>query len=100
MADHGEPTEDTSMAVPDQGLATEERVEKLARKLLYGGDGNDVTDIESARNAARRMIEESEARTIQAATVDPDDDGVIRRSSSETAAIGDTGPIRRVHDGE
>lgn len=99
MADHG-PSDDVSMAVPDRGLAFEEKVEKLARKLLYGGDGNDVTDMDSARAAARRMIEESEARTLQGAELDPDDDDVIRRSSSETAASGDTGPIRRVHDGE
>jgi hypothetical protein len=46
------------------------------------------------------MIEESEARTQQATDLDPDDPDVIRRSSSETAAIGDTGQIRRVTDGE
>ncbi len=99
MADHG-PSDEISMAVPDRGLAFEEKVEKLARKLLYGGDGNDVTDIESARAAARRMIEESEARTLHATELDPDDPEVIRRSSSETAASGDTGSMRRVTDGD
>ena len=99
MADHG-PSDELSEAVPDRGLAFEEKVEKLAKKLLYGGDGNDIQDIDSARVAARRMIEESEARTQQGADLDPDDPEVIRRSSSETAAVGDTGPMRRVTDGE
>lgn len=78
----------------------DEKVERLAKKLLHGGDGNDISDIETARRAARRMIEESEARTQQGAELDPDDPDVIRRSSSETAASGDTGPMRRVTDGE
>jgi len=99
LADHG-PSDELSEAVPDRGLAFEEKVEKLAKKLLYGGDGNDIQDIDSARVAARRMIEESEARTQQGADLDPDDPEVIRRSSSETAAVGDTGPMRRVTDGE
>ena len=99
MADHG-PSDDISMAVPDEGRASEEKIERLAKKLLYGGDGNDISDIETARAAARRMIEESEARTRQGAELDPDDPDVIRRSSSETAASGESGQIRRVHDGE
>lgn len=99
MADHG-PSDSASEAVPDRGLAFEEKIERLAKKLLHGGDGNDVTDIEAARRAARRMIEESEARTLQASDLDPDDPDVIRRSSSETASSGDTGPMRRVTDGE
>ena len=46
------------------------------------------------------MLEESEARTYDPAAHDPETEDVIRRSSSETASIGDTGPIRRVSDGE
>ena len=84
----------------DPGL--EEKVERLAQKLLRGGDENGFAadDIDGARRAARRMLEDSEARTEQATELDPDDDDVIRRSSSETAAIGDTGPMRTVSDGE
>ena len=80
----------------------EDQVERLAQKLLRGGDenGSAVSDIEGARRAARRMLEDSEARTAQATDLDPDDDDVIRRSSSETAAVGDTGPMRVVSDGE
>ena len=80
----------------------EEKVERLAQKLLRGGDENGfaASDIESARKAARRMLEDSEARTAQAADLDPDDDDVIRRSSGESAAVGDTGPMRTVSDGE
>ena len=80
----------------------EEKVERLAQKLLRGGDENGfaASDIEGARRAARRMLEDSEARTAQATDLDPDDDDVIRRSSSESAAVGDTGPMRIVSEGE
>ncbi len=79
----------------------EEKVERLAHKLLRGGDGNDIpTSLDAARRTARRMLEDSEARTAQAADLDPDDEDVIRRSSSESAASGDTGPMRTVSDGE
>jgi hypothetical protein len=96
VADHG-PSDSAS---EDRGLAFDEKVDRLAKKLMHGGDGNDLSDLDSARRAARRMIEESEARTQQATDLDPDDPDVIRRSSSETAASGDTGQIRRVTDGE
>jgi hypothetical protein len=88
------------MATEDD-KAFEEKVEKLAQKLFHGGDGNHpgAQDIEAARRAARRMIEDSEARTAQAAELDPDDDEVIRRSSSETAAVGETDHPRAL-DGE
>ncbi|MEA2451709.1 MAG: hypothetical protein QOG04_419 [Actinomycetota bacterium] len=91
MADHG--------ADPDQIDVSDERVEALAKKILNEPERG-LDDIESARVAARRMLEESEARTFDPAAHDPETEGVIRRSSSETAAIGDTGPIRRVTDGE
>lgn len=80
----------------------EEKVERLAQKLVRGGDENGFAadDIEGARRAARRMLEDSEARTEQATELDPDDEDVIRRSSSETAAVGETGPMRTVSDGD
>ena len=78
----------------------EEKIEGLAQKLMHGTDENAAHDIESARRAARRMLEDSEARTAQATELDPDDDDVIRRSSSESAASGDTGSMRSVSEGE
>jgi hypothetical protein len=80
----------------------DEQIERLARKLLHGGDGNSPPDIETARRMARRMFEESQERTHEAEDLDPDDDSVIRRSSSETAARGDTSTTgtRYVEDGE
>jgi hypothetical protein len=82
--------------------AFEEKVERLAQKLLRGGDGNDKAgwDLETAKKSARRMLEDSEARTAQATELDPDDDDVIRRSSSETAATGETHGTRWVSEGE
>jgi flagellar hook-associated protein 3 FlgL len=59
---------DVMADTPTNGTAYEEKVERLARKLLHGGDGNApaAEDMEAARRAARRMLEESEARTAQA----------------------------------
>lgn len=91
MADHG--------ADPNQIDVSDERVEALAKKILNEPERG-LEDIESARVAARRMLEESEARTFDPAAHDHETEDVIRRSSSETAAVGDTGPIRRVTDGE
>ncbi len=91
MADHG--------ADPEPIAISPERVEALAQKILREPERG-VTDIEAARTAARRMLEESEARTYDPAAHDHESDDVIRRSSSETASIGDTGPIRRVSDGD
>lgn len=84
----------------DEGF--DEKVERLAQKLLHGGTGNDgsATDIETARKTARRILEDSEARTEQAVDLDPEDDEVIRRSSTETAAVGESGVTRWAHDGE
>ncbi len=45
----------------------------------------EMTDDEVAKRAARRILEDSEARTQQAADLDPEDDVVIRRTSTETA---------------
>ena len=81
--------------------ALQEKVERLAHKLLRGGDGNDTPpDIEAARRSARRMLEDSEARTAQATELDPDDDDVIRRTSTETAATGEAHGVRYANDGE
>jgi hypothetical protein len=82
--------------------AFDEKVEKLAMKLLRGGDGNATAaeNMEAARRAARRMLEESQARTDEAVDLDPEDDNVIRRSSSETASTGETHGTRRVSDGD
>jgi hypothetical protein len=70
---------------------SEDHVEERARELEYGGEG--VEDIEGdadkAERAAERMLEESEGRTFDPATVDPKDDSVIRRGSEETAAKGE-----------
>ncbi len=100
MADNAEPEYYVADAKSDPGL--DERVESLAQKLLRETDDNGrATDgsLEAARRTARRMLEES-ARTAEAYDLEPDDDHVIRRSSSETAASGDTGGTRWVSDGE
>ena len=91
MADHG--------ADPREIEVSAERVEALAKKILNEPERG-LEDMESALVAARRMLQESEARTYDPAAHDHESEDVIRRSSSETAAIGDTGPIRRVTDGE
>jgi hypothetical protein len=67
---------------------SEEKVRERARELLEGGrEGRaaPADDEESARAAAARILEDSEARTLDPAVRDPEDDGVIRRSSEETA---------------
>jgi hypothetical protein len=86
--------------VADVGESFEDTVEKLAIKLLREGD---VDDMEAARRAARRRIEDSEERTFDPATTDPEDQGVIRRTSSQTATDGSSGAggtIRSSHEGE
>jgi hypothetical protein len=77
----------------------DDKVEKLAQKLLRDRDPA-APDIESARRAARRMLEDSEERTFDPAAHDHESEDVIRRSSSETAATGDTGVARWTSDGE
>jgi hypothetical protein len=80
----------------------DDKVESLAHKLLHGGVENGLAagDIESARKVARRMLEESQARTEQASTIEPDDQDVIRRSSGESASVGESGPTPRTSDGD
>jgi hypothetical protein len=78
---------------------SDDRVESLAQKLLRNGDPA-APDIDSARRAARRMLEDSEDRVFDPAVHDHEDEGAIRRTSSETASTGDTGGTRRTSDGE
>jgi hypothetical protein len=66
----------------------DDRVERLAQKLLRAGDPA-APDIDAARRAARRMLEDSEERTFDPAAHDHEAGDIIRRSSSETAATGD-----------
>ncbi len=65
-------------------------VESRGRKIAAQGEGNDgvVADgVEAAEPAAREILRDSEERTLDPATVDHEDDGVIRRSSEETAEL-------------
>ncbi len=101
MADNAEPEYIEEVKPTD--AAFDARIEKLAQKLLRESDDNaHATDgsLEAARRTARRMLEDSEARKAEGFDLEPDDDHVIRRSSSETAASGDTGGTRWVSDGE
>lgn len=79
--------------------APDENIESLARKLLRNADENGLEpgDIESARRVARRMLEDSEARVNDPATTDPEHEDVIRRTSSETSASGDSLSPRTNH---
>ncbi|HVF54065.1 MAG TPA: hypothetical protein VNC78_10765 [Actinomycetota bacterium] len=77
----------------------EAKIESLAAKMLRSGE-HELPDMDAARRAARRMLEESEARTFDPAVTDHESDDVIRRSSGETAATGETGGTRWVSDGE
>lgn len=65
----------------------DERVEKLAAKLLRDGYPA-AEDMDSARRVARRILEESDDRMADPAVEDPDDDGVERRSSGQTSGRG------------
>lgn len=69
-----------------------ERVVMLARKLLRNAaeNGLEPGDIDAACKIAQRTLEDSEARTNDPATTDPESEDVIRRTSSETSTSGDT----------
>lgn len=73
------------------------RVERLAAQLMRD---NGFETMEQARAAARAMLEESDERTEDPAAHDHEHEEAIRRTSSETAQVGDTGVTRRTHDGE
>lgn len=79
----------------------DQRIEALAAKLLRSSSENglDPGDVEGARVMARRFLEDSEARTSDPATTDPELDEVIRRTSGETSSSGDT-TTRRSSTGE
>ena len=65
-----------------------DKVERRAKELVDGGRETTppvTDDHETGRRAAQRLLEESEARTLDPAARDPEDDSVIRRSSEETA---------------
>jgi hypothetical protein len=85
----------------DPQPAPADRVEALAKKLLRSASENGLEpgDLEGARRQASRMLEDSEARTTDPATTDPEHDSVIRRSSSETASSGET-QTKRTSTGE
>lgn len=67
---------------------SERRVEERARKIVDGqeDDGKIAErDKQTAKRAADAILEESEERVFDNATVDVDDDSVSRRRSDETA---------------
>ena len=72
----------------------EEKVERHADGLQHGSQDNSraVEDEDTARIAARRILEESEERVHQRGAHDHESDDVIRRSTEETAATGDDEP--------
>lgn len=73
---------------PEDPKPSEEQVEERAEELATGGEDDDKVaegDVNRARRAADAILEESEERTFDNATVDPDDDSITRRTSSETA---------------
>ena len=74
------------------------KIERLAQKLLRDGDPSAPT-LQAARRAARRRLEDSEARTFDPAVHDHEHSDAIRRSSSETAATGES-QSRWVSEGE
>lgn len=101
MADNAEPEYIADAQRNEAAYA--DKIERLAQKLLRESDDNHAAsggDLEAARRTARRMLEDSEARMAEGRDLEPDDDHVIRRSSSETATSGDTGGTRWVSDGE
>ena len=66
---------------------SERHVEERARKIADGQEDADKVaegDKETARRAADAILDESEERTFDNATVDLDDDSVSRRRSEET----------------
>ena len=67
---------------------SERRVEERARKIVDGQeDEGKIAEGEkaTAKRAADAILEESEERTFDNATVDIEDDTVSRRKSDETA---------------
>ena len=71
-----------------------DKVERHAEELHHGGQDNSpaAEDLDTGRIAAQRILEESEERVHQRGAYDPESDDVIRRSTEETAAIGEDEP--------
>jgi hypothetical protein len=70
--------------------ADPDKVAERARELLDGGAEGRASvaeDEASAQRAARRILDDSAARTEDPAARDPEDDGVIRRTSGEIADV-------------
>lgn len=66
----------------------EEHVTERAKKIVEGQEDDGKVaegDAKKAKRAADEILKDSEERTFDEATVDPDQDNVIRRSSEETA---------------
>jgi hypothetical protein len=84
-----EPREATSSDDPmdRRGSLSQEAIEARAAELQAdeGDDHPELSDDQVAKRAAARILEDSEARTQQATDLDPEDDSVIRRTSSETS---------------
>ena len=65
----------------------DEQVEDRATGIAAGGEDDKTVaegDAARAKRAAEAILQESEERTFDNATVDPDDDSVNRRKSEET----------------
>jgi hypothetical protein len=80
--------EGSSAADPSRPRPPRKQVEQRAKELVEGGEEGRAPvarDRDAAERAAARLLEESEARTLDPATRDPTDDSVVRRSSEETA---------------
>ena len=71
----------------------DDRIERLARKLLISTDEDAaaIADMQTARRAAAAKLQASEVRTFDPAVSDPEDPGVIRRSSQETTTDKEAG---------
>lgn len=78
----------------EQQDSMDEKVERHAKELAHGGHDNSpvAEDEDAGRIAARRILEESEERVHQRGAYDHESDDVIRRSTEETAAVGEDEP--------
>ena len=66
----------------------DEHVTERAKKIVDGQEDQGKIaegDSDKAERAADAILKDSEERTFDEATIDPDQDNVIRRSSEETA---------------
>ena len=74
--------------MPDVIEPDDDQVGNRATGIGAGGEDDDKVaegDADKAKRAAEQILKESEERTFDNATVDPDDESVPRRSSDETA---------------